>query len=1264
MVDFSSDCNTWDRENESSANRMVDNDQATQEEHPTLHSLCQRQTTQCYARALWLLDDPRTSLDALDKNGRTPLHVAVINKNARMVELLLERGADKEVPDRTYHYTPLFEAVIKQSVSCLNLLLDAGASVNARDARDNSVLHTAVRQGSPMVGLLVDRGASVVYHDSKYGRTPIHIAAELGATDILETLLQKCSKSADIKDRKGMTPLHFAAERGHWNCCQVLLRNGANPLAKNRSNETALHIAVRNCYFSTIQILLEHEHDLNNKDNNGFTPLIRITTCKKFDAERVLQLLLRRRPDLNATCPNGDTALHHAVKGGSQEKCRILVEAGVDCNVQNKHGMTPLHVAAKKKLPECCAAILRLPYDEIFLNSTSLDLDGRESLRGGADSERSRTSLDVSTESVRDMERATKTKVDVNIKDNNDMAPLHYALEKQSVECCLLLIKARANISLISSGMNRPLHLAAAAGMDRACSRLLARGASANEENDMKETPLHLAAKAGSLTCCRLIYRSGANCNALDKNGMTALHHAAKIGAEDCCRFFLVKRVNILRDSTGRTPLHIAAAEGHFSCCELLLTAETSWQLDVMDCHGYTPLFRAFENKWDDVFVFLLVKFQHRTPRDQHRSRKDSLRILKASGSGNLSHRLSVAEESVSQKNMSFVLSRCIQERRSKAVEGIVRSEFWGDALAPSAAQQSNLRLLIIHYPELAKVVLDNCVLSRPSCKVFLFYFLDDTFTVPKIGASTFPVNPRAPTPRKISTTSFHFYSTLLSRAWAATRASFRARTRNVLDKAWQRNLGCPNDPPGAPLLQRDGWRTVPPSSTTRRTPGGTNTRSASWPSPCMHKRLDLLKHPLCQRFVSYKWDRYIWRVFYALFLMPFLFVVALSLYGTMAYDWDCVLQEFNITRDQLCNIEEEQGKCNIAREYTFRNTFAGDECLVNGDAGRYGPNKVLASLRDNQVNLKLLEKIVWLLLVLKVCLEAQKLHHLRRTNLEKCLQMACYLTSAVFLYNRTECSQVTGVKEDLQWSFGSLSVLLAWFDLIFMLGTIPTFGVFVFMINDFLRFMLKLFVIVFMQVIAFSFAFHMLLRGRASFRNLPCAIMKIVTMMLGDLGYDDLFNNTESPLPYPTVSNIVLVYFLFLMVIGMINILTNFPQEVLDKAKKQTELMKLSRPLNAVLEMDSKFPLLRRRYTVGWVVDGLPKEDEVDGKQGKEGEEGSESDEDAPEHPRCCPCRKEPSENLLLKILNEVSALSETLEERRYFSTHRRSYSNRGSRS
>lgn len=539
----------------------------------------------------------------------------------------------------------------------------SGASVNARDVHGKSVLHTAVRQGSPMVGLLVDRGASVICPESKYGRTPIHIAAELGATEILETLLWKCSKGADIKDKKDMTPLHFAAERGHRNCCHVLLRHGANPSAKNRCNETALHIAVRNCYLLTSQILLSYEHDLNSKDNNGFTPLIRITTCKKFDAEKVLCLLLERRPDLNATCPNGDTALHHAVKGGSQDKCRILVEAGVDCNVQNKHGMTPLHIAAKKKLPECCAAILRLPYDEIFLNSSSLDFDGRESFRSGADGERSRLSLDVSTESIRDTERSTKTKVDVNIKDNNDMAPLHYALEKQSVECCLLLIKARANISLISSGMNRPLHLATAAGMDRVCSRLLAKGASTKEENDMKETPLHLAAKAGSLACCRLIYRSGANCNALDKNGMTPLHHAAKIGAEDCCRFFLAKRVNMLRDSTGRTPLHIAAGEGHLSCCELVLTAETSWQLDVMDCHGYTPLFRAFENKWDDVFVFLLLKFQHRPPRDQHRSR-DSLRILKASGSGDLSHRLSAAEESANQNNMSLVLSRCIQERR------------------------------------------------------------------------------------------------------------------------------------------------------------------------------------------------------------------------------------------------------------------------------------------------------------------------------------------------------------------------------------------------------------------------------------------------------------------------------------------------------------------------------------------------------------------------------------------------------------------------
>ncbi|XP_042857273.1 uncharacterized protein LOC122243691 isoform X2 [Penaeus japonicus] len=1250
------------------------------EESPSLHSLCHWQTTQCHLDAVRRLKDPMTSLDSLDRNGRTALHVAVINKNARMVELLLQSGANKETPDRTYHYTPLFEAVIKQSESCLNLLLEAGASVNAQDVRGNSVLHTAVRQGSPMVGLLVDRGASVVCPDSRYGRTPIHIAAELGATEILETFLQKCPRGANIKDRKGMTPLHFAAERGHRECCRVLLRHGASTSAKNRLNETALHIAVRNCYLLTCQVLLSYEHDIDNKDNNGFTPLIRITVCKKFDAEKVLRLVLEHNPDLNATCPNGETGLHHAVKGGSQEKCRILVEAGVDCNIQNKHGMTPLHLAAKRKLPECCAAILRVSYDEIFLHSTSPDFDSRESLRGAErysdfDGDRGRLSLGVSTDSIQDTDRYTsKKKADANIKDNYDKAPLHYALEKQSVECCLLLIKARANISLISSGMNRPLHLAAAAGMERVCSRLLAKGASAKEENDMKETPLHLAAKAGSLACCRLIYRSGANCNAQDKDGMTPLHHAVKIGADDCCRFFLAKRVNILRNSSGRTPLHIAAANGHRDCCELL-TSETSWQMDVMDCNGYTPLFSAFENKWDDIFAFLLMKVQHRTSREHHRSRKDSLRNAKASGAGDLSRKGSVAELHANKNKMSNILSQCILERRSKAVEGIMRSECWGDALAPTPAEQSNFRLLIIHYPELAKIVLDNCVLSRPSCKIFLFYYLDDTFIVPETATT--------PDFRKISSTSFHFYSTLLTRAWGATRERIGrvlgTRAGLAFDKVcsahdwiWSKfwsvvifpsdfgsvdaggsaaeDLGLPERPAWCPYTP-EGW--LRSSATLRNSSEKTWRNEHPLSLMAKHKRLDLLKHPLCQRFVTYKWEKYVWRVFYALFLMPSLFVVVLSIYGTMAYDWDCVLQEFNVTRDQLCNGEGEgQGE------------MASDECLADGNTAGNGPMEVLATLKESQINLNLLRKLAWLMLFLKMGLETQKLHHLRRSRLEKTIQVACYVTSAVFLYDWTECSQVTGVREDLQWSCGSVSVMLAWFDLILMLGTIPTFSVFVFMINDFLRFMLKLFVIVLLQVIAFSFAFHMLLRGRASFKNLPRATMKIVTMMLGDLGYDDLFNNTERPLPYPTVSNLVLVYFLVLMVIGMINILTNFPQEALDKAKKQTELMKMSRPLNAVLEMDSKFPLLRRRYTAGWVVDGLQKEDEVDSKQRKDGEEGSESDEDASgEHPRCCPCKKE-SENLLLKILNEVNALNENLEERRYFPAHRRSNSARGSRS
>ncbi|KAE9355106.1 hypothetical protein PR003_g3017 [Phytophthora rubi] len=61
----------------------------------------------------------------------------------------------------------------------------------------------------------------------------------------LQDLLQICGHPLVLsKDAAGNTPLHHAAEGGHLTLCKLLLANGANINAQNKSGETPLHFAI------------------------------------------------------------------------------------------------------------------------------------------------------------------------------------------------------------------------------------------------------------------------------------------------------------------------------------------------------------------------------------------------------------------------------------------------------------------------------------------------------------------------------------------------------------------------------------------------------------------------------------------------------------------------------------------------------------------------------------------------------------------------------------------------------------------------------------------------------------------------------------------------------------------------------------------------------------------------------------------------------------------------------------------------------------
>ena len=74
-------------------------------------------------------------------------------------------------------------------------------------------------------------------------------------------------------EAKGDTPLSIAAQLGHSDIVKFLLREGANPNARNNRGMTPLHCVSISLDKTTIQYLIDAGADVNAEDHLGWTPV-------------------------------------------------------------------------------------------------------------------------------------------------------------------------------------------------------------------------------------------------------------------------------------------------------------------------------------------------------------------------------------------------------------------------------------------------------------------------------------------------------------------------------------------------------------------------------------------------------------------------------------------------------------------------------------------------------------------------------------------------------------------------------------------------------------------------------------------------------------------------------------------------------------------------------------------------------------------------------------------------------------------------------
>ena len=100
-----------------------------------------------------------------DREGRTPLRMAVLENRAEMIELLIKNGADIKSEDSA---VSLETAVESEYIEVVKTLLAHGVSVNTK-VNNYSLLQRACTMGSfKIVDLLIEKGAHVNYE--AYGR--------------------------------------------------------------------------------------------------------------------------------------------------------------------------------------------------------------------------------------------------------------------------------------------------------------------------------------------------------------------------------------------------------------------------------------------------------------------------------------------------------------------------------------------------------------------------------------------------------------------------------------------------------------------------------------------------------------------------------------------------------------------------------------------------------------------------------------------------------------------------------------------------------------------------------------------------------------------------------------------------------------------------------------------------------------------------------------------------------------------------------------
>ncbi|OAL30639.1 hypothetical protein AYO20_08601 [Fonsecaea nubica] len=544
-------------------------------------------------------------------NDTSALNVAVRSNQAQIPKLFLDLG---EGAASNGWATKIRET---HGVSECDTELDAHEHdpVHSRDLEMRGGLLLAAEKGFSAIALLMIQNMDVIDLVDNRQNTILHLAAKGGTHEVWKAVLEYGKIHVDVSNDNRRTALPEAAQRGFADCVSELLMHDANHLAR-LDPFTSIELVVMGNQKEATKALLEKQHDkdalgeaLERAAIDDRTDLVTLLLDEGADVdyvdgvgdtflhlaaylgrERVVEILLRRRVDLELKGMKKWTALAMATIQKKASVMKLLLDAGGDPNSKDQHDMTPLNLAIAKAHAQNAALLLprgaKINTCSLLAMNTESIQDSGLNLSAALNRAVQKKDLDMIS-LLLDHEADPE---DTNVSDLEDPvleigSPLHYvafhclhevaelllAHEKRKVnpedqlKMVKFLVRTGGNPTFPGGSYGNLLNCAVA----NACASILEdimavcdyKGISVKNADVEGKLASHFAATGPNQRAFELVLLP--NLGAKDKQGRVPIHFAAAAGSLPALRFLLGHSVNLIQvDKETGTPCTGPAGNG------------------------------------------------------------------------------------------------------------------------------------------------------------------------------------------------------------------------------------------------------------------------------------------------------------------------------------------------------------------------------------------------------------------------------------------------------------------------------------------------------------------------------------------------------------------------------------------------------------------------------------------------------------------------------------------------------------------------------